>query len=151
MCSCMWWPRPRFWKMLPMLDVIPLNNLAATEKEGRKTIFRIMNNSRFSFPHYSTLGAPVCNCCCYMALVYMYVYILYKRMLSQHTTRLFRIWQFQDSSWCIIREHSSEVRGSCLMKWYSETLCHTFGIRNPLFCMYLPSLFFHFVVLYLFP
>ena len=105
MCSCMWWPRPRFWKMLPMLDVIPLNNLAATEKEGRKTIFRIMNNSRFSFPHYSTLGAPVCDCC-YMASIYTYVcmYTFYTKECCLNTTRLFRIWQFQDSSWCIIRE-----------------------------------------------
>ena len=60
--------------------MIPLNNLAATEKEGRKTIFRIMNNSRFSFPHYSTLGAPVC--CCYIALVYVCIHSIQKNVVS---------------------------------------------------------------------
>ena len=99
-----------------MLDVIPLNNLAATEKEGRKTIFRIMNNSRFSFPHYSTLGAPVCNCCCYMALVYMYVYILYKRMLSQHNKVIQNLAVSRLVMMHHQRMHSSELRSLCLMK-----------------------------------
>ena len=103
-----------------MLDVIPLNNLAATEKEGRKTIFRIMNNSRFSFPHYSTLGAPVCNCCCYMALVYMYVYILYKRMLSQHNKVIQNLAVSRLVMMHHQRMHSLELRSLCLMKCSSD-------------------------------